>query len=90
MAKAPAHFSQHDVASAVYSLGRLGRREDELLPKLLSRVTQDAASFHAIEMMLTVNGLADLQVAPPSVLTALSRAAIPKMEQFGAEELPKL
>lgn len=88
--KAPDRFSQRDVASVVYSLGQLGRRDEELLPKLLSRVAAEASSFHAIEMMLTAHGLADLQVAPPSALVALSRAAIPKIEQFGAEELPRL
>ena len=88
--KALAHFSQRDVASVVYSLGQLGRHDDELMPKLLSRVVSDASSFHAIEMMLSAHGLADLQLAPPSALMALSRAAVPKIEQFGAQELPRL
>ena len=34
--KALTHFSQRDVASVVYSLGQLGRHDDELMPKLLS------------------------------------------------------
>jgi hypothetical protein len=88
--KALTHFSQRDVASVVYSLGQLRRHDDELMPKLLSRVVSDASSFHAIEMMLTAHGLADLQLAPPTALTALSRAAVPNIDQFGAQELPRL
>lgn len=88
--KASTHFSPRDVASCVYSLGQLGRRDEVLLPRLLSRVATEAADFHAIEMMLTAHGLADLHVAPPTALTALSNAALPKIDQFGAEELPRL
>ena len=46
--------------------------------------------FHAIEMSQAASGLADLQLAPPTALRALCRAAILKMEQFGASELPKM
>jgi hypothetical protein len=89
--KAAAQFSQHDVASTLFSLGQLGRRESEtLLPKLLSRVLRQARTFHALEMTLCATGLAQLGVAPPNVLDALSRAAIPKLDEFGAEELPSL
>lgn len=90
MAKVRTHFSQRDVASVVYSLGQLQRRDDELLPHLLSRVATEARSFHGIELMLTANGLADLELSPPTALVALSQAAILKMEQFGAQELPRL
>ena len=88
--KARTHFSLRDVASTIYSLGRLGRPDEDLLPGLLSRLSREASSFHAIEMSQAASGLADLQLAPPTALRALSRAAIPKIEQFGASELPKL
>ena len=88
--KAARHFDPQDVASCVYALGRLGRRDEELLPELLSRVAIEAPYFHGIELTLTASGLADLDVAPPTALEALSQAAIPKLEQFGGEELPKL
>ena len=88
--KASTHFSIRDVASTLYALGRLRRRDGALLPALLSRVSAEAPLFHAIEMSLTASGLADLELAPPTALGALSRAAIPKMDQFGAAELPRL
>lgn len=88
--KAATHFSQRDMASTVYSLGLLCRHDDALLSKLLPRVVSEASTFHAIEIMLTAHGLADLQMAPCSALSALSRAAISKVQQFGAEELPRL
>jgi hypothetical protein len=83
-------LSLRDVSTALYSLGRLGRADEALLPRLLSRVTREAGRLHAIEMGHAASGLADLGLAPPSALSALSRAAVPKMEQFGAEELPRL
>lgn len=89
-AKAPDQFSLRDVSSTVYALGRLGRRDTKLLPALLSRVSVEAPLFHAIEMSLTASGLADLEIAPPTALGRLSRAAIPKLDQFGAAELPRL
>ena len=88
--KAAEQFSLRDVASTVYALGRLKRRDTSLLPPLLSRVSNEAPLLHAIEMSLTASGLADLELAPPTALGAISRAAIPKLDQFGAEELPKL
>ena len=88
--KAAGQFSQRDVASTMYALGRLGRRDGALLRVLLSRVVLEAPLFHAIEMSLAASGLADLQLAPSSALGALSRAAVPKLDQFGAAELPRL
>jgi hypothetical protein len=88
--KAAELFSLRDVATCIYALGRLGRADEALLPPLLTRVVREAPRLHAIEMALAANGLADLQVAQPEALHALSRAAIAKLEQFGAAELPRL
>ena len=91
--KAPALFSPRDVATTVYALGRLPRAHvltPELLPRLLSRVVHEAKELHAVEMSLAASGLADMRLAPPSALHALSRAALAKMGDFGASELPLL
>ena len=91
--KAPALFSPRDVATTVYALGRLPHAHaltPELLPRLLSRVVHEAKELHAVEMSLAASGLADMRLAPPSALHALSRAALAKMGDFGAGELPLL
>ena len=81
-------FSLRDVATTVYSLGKLGRASDgELLPRLLSRVRAEARELHAIELMYVASGLEDLRLAPPSLLPELTAAAGEKLEQFGAREL---
>lgn len=84
------HFTPRHVASTVYALGKLQRHDALLMPRLLSRVAADANEFHAIEMALTASGLADLDVRPTSALEAISRSAIRKIGDFGADELPML
>lgn len=88
--KARGHFRLRDVASVVYALGRLQRPDAALMPALLSRVSSEAREMHALEMSLTCNGLADLHLAPPTALSALSNAAVAKIGDFGASELPML
>ena len=88
--KASDLFSLKDVSRTVYALGWLNRPDEVLLPKLLSRVANEAPVMHAIEMTMTLNGLARLQIAPPTALAALAKAAVPKINFFGAKELPQL
>ena len=73
--KALEHFNLREVSSCVYALGRLGRPDEQLLPKLLSRVTSEAPYLHAIEMANIASGLADLNLAPPSALEAISKVS---------------
>eukprot|EP00966_Prymnesium_polylepis_P132659 3066980-Prymnesium_polylepis.1 len=54
-------FSPRDVATAVYALGKLGRADAELLPRLLSRARTEAAELHAVELLYVALGLADLR-----------------------------
>ncbi|KAL1507111.1 hypothetical protein AB1Y20_007967 [Prymnesium parvum] len=80
-------LSTRDVATMVYALGKLGRKEERLLRVLLARVQEDVDEMHAIELMYVASGLHDLSVAPMPVLAALSEAAQEKIEQFGPREL---
>ena len=48
--KARDQFQIRDVASSLYALGRLGRRDEALLPVLLSRVRAEAPLFHALSL----------------------------------------
>jgi len=81
-------MSLRDVAISFFALGRLEMRDQVLLPRLLRRAAYEADLFHAIEMVQVAAGLADLGIAPASVLRNLSDAAIKKIDQFGPAEAP--
>jgi len=81
-----------DVTTLIYSLGRLEHREDgdALLRALLGRVEAELPRLHAVEMVLLTSGLAALRLKLPDLLQSLGRAALDKLETFGAVELSTL
>ena len=88
--KASELFTVREVSNCLYALGSLERADAVLLPKLLSRVAAEAPMMHGIEMVMAANGLAQLRIAPPTALAALSKAAIPKLDQFSGSELAQV